>query len=183
MSASTNSRPSLSTTPSCGLSVVKGYSAIFGLAALTARRGVDSAGVRQPDQAGVGDQLEPQPDPALLAGLAGIGAARRAVGGGPEMRVAEAAVAALGQHHALAHIGEIGKQRFLVLVEHLRAGGHLEHHVVASAAVAVLAHAVGAGAALEVLLVAVVDQRVQAVHRSTTTSPRRRRRRSVRRTR
>ena len=53
------------------------------------------AGVRQPDQAGVGDQLQPQPDPALLAVLAGIGVARRAVGRRLEMRVAEAAVAAL----------------------------------------------------------------------------------------
>src|SRR5215204_3457195 len=37
------------------------------------------AGVRQSDDAGVGDQLEPQPDRALLSGLAGIGVTRRAV--------------------------------------------------------------------------------------------------------
>ncbi len=60
------------------------------------------AGIGQADQPGIGDQLQPQPDPALLACLAGIGAARRAVGRGLEMGVAEAAIAALGQHESLA---------------------------------------------------------------------------------
>ena len=53
------------------------------------------AGIGQADQAGVGDQLQPQPDGALLAGLAGIGAARRLVGRGLEIGIAEAAIAAL----------------------------------------------------------------------------------------
>ena len=39
------------------------------------------AGIGQADQAGIRDQLQPQPDPALFALLAGIGVARRAVGG------------------------------------------------------------------------------------------------------
>ena len=39
------------------------------------------SGVGQADQAGVGDQLQAQPDPALGAFLAGIGAARGAGGG------------------------------------------------------------------------------------------------------
>ena len=86
------------------------------------------AGVRQADEAGVGDQLQPQPDPALLARLAGIGVARRAVGRRLEVRVAEAAVAALRQHHALADLGQVGEQRLLVLVEDLRADRHLQHH-------------------------------------------------------
>ena len=60
------------------------------------------AGIGQADQAGVGDQFEPQPDPALLADLAGIGVARRAVGRGFEMRVAEAAIAAFGEHEFFA---------------------------------------------------------------------------------
>ncbi|MGY3645783.1 hypothetical protein ACVWW2_001074 [Bradyrhizobium sp. LM4.3] len=65
------------------------------------------AGIGQADEAGIRDQLQPQPDPALFAGLAGIGIARRAVGRGLEMRVAEAAIAALGQHEFFADIGEI----------------------------------------------------------------------------
>ena len=39
------------------------------------------AGVRQADKADIGDQFETQPDRPHFAGLAGIGPARRAVGG------------------------------------------------------------------------------------------------------
>ena len=52
------------------------------------------AGIGQADQPGIGDQLQPQPDPALLAGPAGAVLARRPVGRGLEMGIAEAAVAA-----------------------------------------------------------------------------------------
>ena len=38
------------------------------------------AGIGKTDQAGIGDQLQPQADRAFLAGLAGIGVARRAIG-------------------------------------------------------------------------------------------------------
>ena len=55
------------------------------------------AGVGQSDDAGIGDQLEPQPDGQLLARLAGIGMARRLVGRRLEVGVAEPAIAALGQ--------------------------------------------------------------------------------------
>ena len=59
--------------------------------------GVDEgrlAGVGQPDQAGVGEQLEPQPDPGFLARPAGAVLARRAVGRGLVAGVAAPAVAA-----------------------------------------------------------------------------------------
>ena len=79
------------------------------------------------------------------------------------MRVAEAAVAALGQHDAIADLGEVGDHGLLVLVEYLRADRHLQHHVFAAGAVAVLAHAADAGLRLEVLSVAVVDQGVEPV--------------------
>ena len=61
--------------------------------------------------------------------------------------------------------GEIGEQRLAVLLVDLRADRNLEHHVLAVGAVHVLAHAVAAGLGLEVLLVAVVDQRVEAIDR------------------
>ena len=121
------------------------------------------AGVGQADEADVGDQFQAQDDRALDAGLAGVGAARRAVGRGGEMGVAEAAVAALGDDDALARRLEVGEQRLVVLVEHLRAVRHFQHGVGAAAAGAVLAHAVHAGLGLEMLLVAEVDQRVEAV--------------------
>ena len=121
------------------------------------------AGIGQADEPGIGDQLQAQPDPALLALEARIGAARGAVGRGREIGVAEAAVAALGEQDALADLGHVGDQRLAVLVEDLRAGRHLEHHVRALGAGAVPAHAVPALLGLEMLLVAVVDQRVQAL--------------------
>ena len=55
------------------------------------------AGVGQADEAGVGDQLQAQPDPAFLAGPALGDLAGRAVGGGLEVGVAEAAIAAAQQ--------------------------------------------------------------------------------------
>ena len=79
------------------------------------------AGIGQADEAGVGDQLQPQPDPPLLALEAGIGAAGRLVGGGLELGVAEAAIAAFEQPDALAHLGQVGEDGLLVLVEDLGA--------------------------------------------------------------
>src|SRR5215831_12650150 len=79
------------------------------------------------------------------------------------MRIAEAAIAAFGEDEFLAELGEIVDQRLAVLVEHLRADRHLQHDRLAVGAMAVLAHAVDAALGLEVLLIAVVDQRVQPV--------------------
>ena len=121
------------------------------------------AGIGQADQAGIGDQLQPQPDPALHALEAGIGAARRLVGRGLEMGVAEAAIAALGQQDLLA-----GRVRSAISVSLSSSkicvpDRHLQRDVVALAAGQVAAHAVHAGLGLEMLLVAIVDQRVEAV--------------------
>src|SRR4029079_5066624 len=117
----------------------------------------------QADEAGIGDQFQPQPDPALFTLLAGIGVARRAIGGRLEMGVAETAIAAFGEHEFFAKRGEVVDQRLAILVENLRADRHLEHDRFAVGAMAFLAHAVGALLRLEVLLVAIVDQRVQPI--------------------
>ncbi len=79
------------------------------------------------------------------------------------MRVAEAAIAAFGEHELFAERGEVVDQGFAILVEHLRAHGNLEHDRLAIGAMAILAHAVGALLGLEVLLIAIVDQRVQSI--------------------
>ena len=79
------------------------------------------------------------------------------------MGVAEAAIAAGQQHTFWPTCGHVGDQRLVVVLEHLRADGHAQHHVGRVGAVAVLAHAVGAGLGLEMLLVAVVDQRIEPV--------------------
>src|SRR6185437_11133030 len=121
------------------------------------------AGVGQADQADIGDQLQPQPDPAFLAGPALVGAARRAVGRALVVQVAVAAVAALGEHDALADLGQVGEQSLVVFLEYLRATRQPEHDVLAASARALAARALMAGLGLEVLGVAVVDQRVETV--------------------
>src|SRR5690606_23819199 len=84
---------------------------------------------------------------------------------GLEMLVAKAAIAALGQQKTLADFGEIADQRLVVFLEDLGAGRHFQRHVRALAACAVAAHAMHAGLRPEMLLVAIVDQRVETVDR------------------
>ena len=119
--------------------------------------------VRQTDEACVRDQFQPQPDPAFLALLARIGVARRAIGRGLEVRVAKTAIAAFGDHEFFAKLGEVVDKCFTIFIEHLRAHRHLEDDRLAIGPVAVLAHAVGALLGFEVLLIAIVDQRIQSI--------------------
>ena len=79
------------------------------------------------------------------------------------MEVAEAAVAALGDHDALARLGHVGEHRAALLVEDLRPDRHFQDRVGAAPAGAIAAHPVHAGLGLEMLLVAKVDERVEAV--------------------
>jgi hypothetical protein len=101
----------------------------------------------------------------LGAGEARVGAAWRPVGRRFESGIAAAAVAALGEHDALARLGEIGDQRLAVDLENLGTDRDAQHGIGAGRAAAVLAHAVAAVLGLEVLLVAIVDQRVEALDR------------------
>ena len=124
-----------SPAPSCAPSIRPGMSAITKLSWSTAHRaelGLERrervvgdlrprardrrqkgrlAGIRQADQAGVGQQLEPQPEPALLARLARRRLARRAVGRRLEVAVAEPAGAALRQDHGLLRRRQVGDAR------------------------------------------------------------------------
>ena len=123
------------------------------------------ARIRQPQQSRIGDQLQPQPQGALHPLLAGVGAARRLVGGALELQVAPAAIAAARQQHTLARRGQVGDERLFVLVEDLGAHRHLQHDVLAGLAGALAAHAVLARPRKEMLLIAKVDQRVQPLDR------------------
>src|SRR6185437_12817542 len=120
------------------------------------------AGVREPEQADVGQHLQFQLQFACLAWRAGSEAARRAVGGTLEMDVAETALAALRHQQLLPMRGEVADQFVGIEVEHGRADRHADHRVLAAAAVHVAAHAILAALRLELTLVAEVDQRVQA---------------------
>ena len=117
------------------------------------------AGVRQPDEADVGDEPELQPQPVLLARLALLGVARRLVGRGREMRVAEAAAPAAGDHRGLAGHDEVGEQAARLVVECRRARRDVEVQVVAGRAVAPGPLAAAAGRRPEVVLVAEVAER------------------------
>ena len=80
------------------------------------------------------------------------------------MQIAKAAIAPLGQQHALAEFGHVGDHGFAVLVQHLGANRHAQHDIVAILAGARLPHAGAAIACKEMLLIAKIDQRVQPVH-------------------
>src|SRR5262249_6042224 len=115
--------------------------------------------------AGVRDQLQAQPEPALLARLPWIGMARRAIGRRFEVRIAEATIAAMCQHDALADFGQVGERCFVIRIEDLRADRDFQRDVLARSPVAVLAHPMVPFMRLEVLLVALVDRRVEAITR------------------
>ena len=65
------------------------------------------------------------------------------------------------QHDAVAGLGEIGDERFAVLFEDLGPGRQLQNHVGALGAAAILSHAVAAPLRLEMLLIAIVEERIQ----------------------
>src|SRR5204863_1303049 len=100
---------------------------------------------------------------AFFAVEAGVGVAGGLVDGAFEVGVAEAAVAAAAEEEAGAGVVHVGDDGFLVLVEDLGADGDLEDDVGAVGAVAVAAHAVAAGLGLEVLLISIIDEGVEAV--------------------
>ncbi len=119
------------------------------------------AGVGEADEPGIGDQLEAQPYPELAARPAGAEAARGLVGRGLVVEVAEPAVAAGQQDDALVRLGHVGEDGFLVVVEDFGADGHAQDDVLAVGAGALAAGAAAAVLGAEMLLVAVVDQRVE----------------------
>jgi hypothetical protein len=74
-------------------------------------------------------------------------------------------LAAVGKHGALPDLGEIGQKRYPVLVVDLRADRHFENRIGAVGAVTILAHAGPAVGGGKMLLVAIIDERVEAVDR------------------
>ena len=106
------------------------------------------AGVRQADEADVGEQLEVQVDAALLPGQAALGQPRRLPRRGLEARVAAPAGAAARDRDLLAGAHEVVARA--VPLEHLRPGRDADDHRLAVGAVALRALAVPAAVGAEV---------------------------------
>src|SRR3546814_10169524 len=77
--------------------------------------------------------------------------------------LAAATVAAAQEHLALALAGEVEQHVLLVLAQDLRAHRHLDDEIVAARACAVRSRATFAAGGTEMLGVAEIDQRVEAV--------------------
>src|SRR5690606_15934867 len=115
------------------------------------------------EQADVGQKFQFQLQFALVAGRAGGGAARGAVGGALEVDVAEAALPALGHLQALAVFGEVADGLVGVDAGDHGADRHADHHVLATLAIHLPAHAILAALGAEDALVAEVDQGVEVL--------------------
>ena len=99
-----------------------------------------------------------------MTNLARVGVAWCLIGGTFEVGVAKSAVASPGNSPALADPCEIGHDGHAIGFENLRAWRHLQHGIIAIGPGAVLSHALAAILRLEVLPVAVVDERVEIIH-------------------
>src|SRR5205823_7590260 len=86
------------------------------------------------DQPNVGDRLELELDPALLAWIALLVMARCAVGGRGEVHVAAPSPAATGDHHSLSSSEQL-PNRLAALTAHDRPGRNAEHQIGAVPAV------------------------------------------------
>ena len=86
------------------------------------------ARVREPDERGVGHELQLEPQPALLAVLALLGERRRPAGVRQEPGVAASAPAAVGGEERVAVVDEVGEQLAALVHAHDRAlgDGHRE---------------------------------------------------------
>src|SRR5262249_31584772 len=102
------------------------------------------AGVGQADQPRVGDHLQLQHQPALLAGGAGLRLARGTVGGRGERLVAAAAAAAARHVDLVAGGGQVAQHVAAVAVADDRPRRHRDDEVVGAAAVTVGAAAAAA---------------------------------------
>ena len=118
------------------------------------------AGVRQPDQSDVGEELQGEREPELFAVEADLGELRRLARGALETDVAAAALAAARDQQALT-LGHEVTQHAAVGVEHFGAHRHLDlqHGAVGAALVGAAALAAVGGA--EMVLVAEVAEVVK----------------------
>src|SRR5690606_6583001 len=123
------------------------------------------SGIWKANDPGIRDQFQPQPNPALFARQSGVCPSRRLVGGGFEMLVTEAAIAAPCEAIALADLRQIADERFVIFLVNLGANRQFEHDVGAFSACAVPPHPVVARTRLKMLLIAIVNEGIEPIDR------------------
>ena len=74
---------------------------------------VDLPGIRHAQQAHIGQHFQFEMNVFRLAIFAGCGLARRAIGRGFEMQIAQAAAAAFADHDLFAIVGQVGENRIV----------------------------------------------------------------------
>src|SRR5690606_11902568 len=121
------------------------------------------AGIGKAQQADVGQQLQLQPQLALLARQTRQGLARSAVGRALALHVAEAALATLGHQLAVAMRGHVADHLVGTDVGDHGADRNGDDQVLAGLAVHLPAHAVLPALGAELALVAEVDQGVEVL--------------------
>ena len=165
-SATTKLRSSLRpTTPRFGVSVVNGIVGDLRTRRRDARDERRLAGIRETDQADVGEQLQLEPQILFLARFAGLHFARRPIRRRREVRVADPAAAAARDEHALTFGRQIREQlerlvRVAGLFVDQRADRHGELEIVAALAGAVRSLTVSAAPGGQLGMKPVVDERV-----------------------
>src|SRR2546425_20595 len=123
------------------------------------REGRGLAGVREPDDADVGEELELEVKPPLRAGPSEASAPRRPVGRGREACVAPPAARTADGEDPLAGRGQVPEALAGVAVGDDGAEGDLEDEITAARAVTVRPLAVLAALGVVVALVVVVGER------------------------
>ena len=118
-------------------------------------------GVRQTNEAGIGDQFEAQPNPRLASRPARIGAAGGAIGRILVVGIAESAIAALQQYEPLAGTGQISEHLPFVLIKNLRSDRDPQLQILAAGSAALASGAWSAVLRAKMLPVSVVNKCVE----------------------
>jgi len=117
--------------------------------------------VRHAEQADIGEHFQLELELLLFAGVAGCLLPRRTIDRALEAHVAEATIAALGDHHHLAGLEQLVQDFAGFGIGQDRAHGHLQHDVVGGGTEHVGAHAVFAALGFMATRETVIDQRVE----------------------
>ena len=117
------------------------------------------AGIGKSHQTHVGQEFQFHNDHHLLHGFAGLSIARRLVGGGAELPVAQSATAALEEHHHLAVFRYIANVFAGFGVINHGAAGHIDVFVLAIGTMGAAFRTIASMSGKDVALVAQVQQR------------------------